>query len=110
VITGLLAKTPTQRMPIDQALTIMKQITDPSGAHPTAARRPTPTPWTRSGDATLPTTPGLRHHMDLGRHNPRRPGPVDTPAQPEMVSTSTHDPNRLPARPTIWKRLRSRRP
>jgi serine/threonine protein kinase len=108
VITGLLAKTPTQRMPIDQALTIMKQITDPSGAHPATAGRPTPTPSTRSTDATLPVTPGLRHHVDLGRNNP--PGPEDTPAHPEMVRTSTHDPNRLPARRTIWRRLRSRRP
>jgi hypothetical protein len=38
VITGLLAKTPTQRMPIDQALAIMKQITDRSGATPATAR------------------------------------------------------------------------
>jgi serine/threonine protein kinase len=110
VISGLLAKTPTQRMPIDQALAIMKQITDPSGAPPATARRPTPTPSTRSADATLPVTPGLRHHFDLGRNNPHRPGLVDTPAQPEMVRTSTHDPNRLPARRTIWRRLRSRRP
>jgi serine/threonine protein kinase len=110
VITGLLAKTPTQRMPIDQALTIMKQITDPSGAHPTTARRPTPTPSARSADATLPVTPGLRHHFDLGRNNPHRPAPGDTPAQQEMVRTSTHDPNLLPARRTIWRRLRSRRP
>src|SRR6476646_3769044 len=90
VITGLLTKTPTQRMPIDQALTIMKQITDPSGAHPTTARRPTPTPSARSADATLPVTPGLRHHFDLGRNNPHRPAPGDTPAQQEMVRTSTH--------------------
>ena len=108
VIIGLLAKTPTQRMPIDQALAIMKQITDPPGAHPATARRPTPS--TRSADATLPVTPGLRHHFASGRHNPHRPAPVNTPAQPEMVRTSTHDPNRLPARRTIWRRLPSRRP
>lgn len=110
VITGLLAKTPNQRMPIDQALAIMKQITDLSDAAPATARRPTPTPSTRWADATLPVTPGLRHHFDLGRNNPHRPGRVDTPAQPEMVRTSTHDPNRVPARRTIWRRLRSRRP
>jgi serine/threonine protein kinase len=110
VITGLLAKTPTQRMPIDQALAIMNQITDPSGAPPATARRPTPTPSTRSADATLPVTPGLRHHFDRGRNNPHRPGLVDTPAQPEMVRTSTHDQNRVLARRSIWRRLRSRRP
>ena len=110
VITGLLAKTPTRRMPIDQALAIMKQITDKSDALPAAARRPTPTSSTRSADATLPVTPGLRHHFASGRNNPYRQSPVDTPAQPEMVRTSTHDPNRLPARRTIWRRLRSRRP
>ena len=108
VITGLLAKTPTRRMPIDQALAIMKQITDKSGAHPVTAGRPAPS--TRSADATRPVTPGLRHHFASGRNNPHRPGLVDTPAQPEMVRTSTHDPNRVPARRTIWRRLRSRRP
>jgi hypothetical protein len=55
-------------------------------------------------------TPGLRHHMDPGRNNPHRPGPVETPAQPERVRTSTHHPYPLPARRTIWRRLRSRRP
>src|SRR6185503_2427787 len=85
VITGLLVKTPTQRMPIDQAVAIMKQIIDKAGTHPTAARRPAPS--ARSADVTLPTMPGLRHHFTSGRNNPHRPGPEDTPAQPEMVRT-----------------------
>ena len=105
VISGLLAKTPTQRMHIDRAFTIMKQITHPPDAHPVTARRPAPLS-TRSADATLPVTPRSRHPA-ADRNNPHRPTPKGTPAPPETVSTATHDPNQPPPRRTIWRRLRS---
>jgi serine/threonine protein kinase len=120
VITGLLAKTPTQRMPIDRALTIMKQIVAVPDGNPATIRRPAPS--TRSDDATLPTMPGLRHHMDPGRNNPHRSPPGGAPARPEKVRTSTPDPDRPPplqrhghpdpppARRNLWRRLRSQRP
>ena len=110
VITGLLAKTPTQRMPIDRALTIMKQIADPSR------------PSTRPAEATLPTMPGLRRHPAAAWTNPQRSSRTDTPGPPEPVRTAIRDPHQPPrqqpqghpdpppARRTIWRRLRSRLP
>ncbi len=85
VITGLLAKTPTQRMPIDRALTIMKQITDPSP------------PSTRPAEATLPTMPGLRRHPAAAWTDPHRSSRTDPPPSPRNGQDSNPRPE--PATP-----------
>ena len=119
VITGLLAKTPTQRMPIDRALTIMKQITDPS-----VRTRPRPAAGAARPDPPRPPSPPCRGYAAT-QPRPDQPTPVvpHRPARPpETVRTATRDPNQPPrqqrqghpdpppARRTIWRRLRSRRP
>ncbi len=82
VITGLLAKTPAQRMPIDRALTIMKQIADPS---PPSTRPAEAIPSHHAGVAPAPSR-GLDRPTPVVPH---RPAPVPPKRSGQQSATRT---------------------